>query len=182
MRPRRILAVFWVAALAAGACGGDDDGAGVRDIGSDSGSASGSASGSGVAACEPFGDPSSATASIGAILDEWVIDLEDNEIAAGVTTIVAENRGEEPHEIVVVKGVSPSGLPLDADGAADEAKLPSGALLGEIEAFPSGDTCDGTFELTAGEYTLFCNIVEEEADGKIESHLAEGMVTTLTVR
>ncbi len=36
-------------------------------------------------------------------------------------------------------------------------------------------------ELVAGDYVLFCTIVETEADGTIESHLEEGMVSEFTV-
>ena len=50
---------------------------------------------------------------------------------------------------------------------------------GEIEPFPGGETCEGGFELEAGSYILFCNIVETEEDGTVESHFEEGMVTTV---
>ena len=59
--------------------------------------------------------------------------------------------------------------------------LPKGAFVGEVEGFAGGESCDGTFELTAGDYVLFCTITEEEADGTTENHFAEGMATTFTV-
>jgi hypothetical protein len=173
--------------LVCAACS-DDDGAGVRDIGgsgsasgSASASASGSASGSAIAECEPVGDIQSADTRISVLLDEWVIDAGMPSAPAGRIGFVNENVGEEPHELVVVRGMSPTDLPLDSDGALDETALPDGALIGEVEAFPSGETCDGVFELAADDYTLLCNIVETEENGKVESHLAEGMVTTFTV-
>ena len=62
-----------------------------------------------------------------------------------------------------------------------EDELEEGAFIGEIEAFPAGETCEGTFELPeAGDYILFCNIVETLEDGSVESHFEEGMVTTVT--
>jgi hypothetical protein len=91
-----------------------------------------------------------------------------------------DNQGKEPHEFVVVDAANRSDLPLDQDGALEEAKLPKGSLLGEVEPFPAGKTCDGTFDLAAGHYVLLCNIVETE-DGKAESHLHEGMAVDFTV-
>jgi hypothetical protein len=115
------------------------------------------------------------------VLDEWVIETGDPNAPAGAVGFAAENIGEEPHELVVLAGVEPDALPLDDDGALDEDALPSGALIGEIEPFPAGEPCDGVFDLDPGEYTLICNITEEEPDGTIESHLEEGMLTTFTV-
>ena len=37
-------------------------------------------------------------------------------------------------------------------------------------------SCSASFELTSGNYTLFCNTVGDEG-----SHFQQGMVTTLTV-
>jgi hypothetical protein len=84
------------------------------------------------------------------------------------------------HELVVVAAGSADELTV-VDGQVDEEALPEGAFVGEVEGFPSGETCDGTFDLAAGDYVLFCNIVETEADGTIESHYEEGMVTEFSV-
>ena len=46
----------------------------------------------------------------------------------------------------------------------------------ELEGFPAGTECSGTWKLKAGTYTVFCVI---ETDGKL--HSARGMVSTLTV-
>jgi hypothetical protein len=187
--------------LAVGACSGDDGGD-VRttgDGGSGSGSASGSGSGSGSASgvasgsgsgsasgiapeCEAFGDAATAATEIAVTLTEFDITLSEDTAPAGIVHFALTNTGAEPHEFVVVQGVAPADLPLDDDGALDEAALPDGALVGEVEPFPGeGATCDGTFELGAGDYTLLCNIVETEEDGAVESHLAENMVATFTV-
>jgi len=64
----------------------------------------------------------------------------------------------------------------------DEGKLPAGAFVGEIEAFPAKQRCQGTFALTAGRYALFCNILETEADGTKENHYANGMRASFEVR
>ena len=171
------------------ACG-DDDGGDVRtidDSGSGSASASGSASGSasepasGSAAadleCAVFGDKAAADRTVGVVLTEFTITPETDSVEAGLIHFELENEGEEPHEFVVIKGVAPADLPLDEDGALVEDDLPAGALIGEVEPFPAGETCDGTFVIDAGDYSLVCNIVE---DGEHGAHLHEGMVTEFT--
>jgi hypothetical protein len=195
MRTRTVLiAGALVAALAFAACGGDDGG-GVREIGGASGSGtasgasgsgtgtgSGSGSGSGTnkeakPECRPFGDMSTATSTVNVTFNEWAITLDTSTAPAGKVAFVAKNEGKEPHELVVLHG-PPTNLPTDDDGALDESKLAGGTLVGEIEPFPAGETCDGTFELTPGDYTLVCNVVEEQ-EGHI--HLKQGMLTTFTV-
>ena len=165
-----VVAVLAVLALGTAACG-DDDGGG-------SGSASASASASGVSACEPVGEGGGTQVAV--TLDEWSVGAAPLSVPAGDVTFVAENAGEEPHELVVVEAASADELTV-VDGKVDEEALPEGALVGEIEAFPAGETCDGTFELAAGEYVLFCNIAEEQEGGALESHFEEGMVTSFTV-
>jgi hypothetical protein len=83
---------------------------------------------------------------------------------------------------VVVRADDPEALPLAADGTVDEEKLPEGAFIGEIEAFPAKQRCTGTFELPAGSYALFCNILETEADGSKENHYANGMRARFSAR
>jgi hypothetical protein len=182
------------AGLALAACSGSDDGASVRNLNcatSESGSASGTgkcpsgsgsatASGSGASTCSYGADIASAATRVPVRLDEWAIDVARRSAPAGTVGFVVKNAGKETHELVVLRGVTPKELPLDAHGALAEARLPQGALVGEVEGIPAGDTCTGVFELTAGEYTLVCNITETK-DGKTESHLHEGMVTTFSV-
>lgn len=173
--------------LGASACG-NDDGAGVREIG-DGGSASG-ASGSGAsgsaaggsvaeAECEPVGDLADADSTVSVDLDDFTI-ATSGSATAGSVGFELHNVGEKPHEFVIVAGNSVEALPTDDDGALVEDDLPSTAFIGEVEPFPAGDDCSGVFDLEAGEYVLLCNIVEHE-DGQTESHLAEGMATTFIV-
>lgn len=185
---RSALAALAVAGLlAAGACS-SDDGADVRSDGTgDVASASGSgASGSGASGsgtepvCQPVGDASTADSSQKVTLDEWSVTPEDDTFAGGLVNIVAANVGEEPHEVVVVEGDDIKALPTSDDGAFDEEAYGSDNVLGEIEAFPAGEDCNGVFDLAPGSYILLCNLVEEE-DGTIESHFAEGMATVVTV-
>jgi hypothetical protein len=186
--PVRLAAVGLVVALTA--CGGDD-GAGVRDLGgSASGSGSGSAtasgtgSGTGLAsgiACEPVGDPATAEDRLDVTLNEWSVETDEEMVSAGLVQFVAFNQGDEPHELVIVRGEDPGSLPVADDGTVDEDAVPAGAFVGEIEAFPAGTSCSGVFELKRGEYVLFCNILETEGD-EAESHFAKGMRTTISVR
>jgi plastocyanin len=132
--------------------------------------------------CVPVGDPATATGSVPVTLDEWVVDFGQPEVAAGAVEIDATNEGKRAHEVVVLRGVPADALPLDDDGALDEAGLPDGALVGEIEPFAAGTDCQGVFTLTPGEYVIVCNITNRPASPEPLSHLAKGMLTTLTVR
>ena len=179
------LALVLALGLLSAAC--TDDGGDVRSSGSGSGSGSGasaSAAGSGSgstaeAECVPVGEDLEADTEVDVTLDEFSIVADPAEAPAGAVSFVAKNDGEEAHELVVVKATADD-LEI-VDGQVDEEALPDGALIGEIEPFPGGTSCTGTFELTEGDYTLFCNIVETEDDGTVESHVEEGMITGFSV-
>ncbi len=187
-RLRTTLALLAAATVVLAACG-DDDGGGVRTLdgegsasasGSASGSATGSASGPG-GGCRTEGTTEAAgAAEVGVTLEEWQVTPDPDQVAAGPVTFEAANEGKEEHELVIVRAASASELPIEG-GGVDEDALPEGAVIGEIEPFGPGKTCEGTFELAAGDYVLLCNIVEEEPGGAIKSHVEEGMVTSFTV-
>ena len=186
----RLAGLGIVLALLLAGCG-SDDGAGVRNGGGQSasagGSGSGAASGSGTAsgqaaACKPVGDAGSSDATIAVELKEWSVLPARADVPAGTITFDANNTGTDAHELVVVRADDPAKLPLAADGTVDEGKLPEGAFVGEIEPFPAKQRCTGTFQLAAGRYALFCNILETEADGTKENHYANGMRTAFEVR
>jgi hypothetical protein len=187
---RRMAGLAIGLALLLAGCG-SDDGSGVRNgqaaSGSGSASGSGAASGSGTAsgqaaACKPVGDADSSQATIAVELKEWSVLPARADVPAGTVTFDANNTGAEAHELVVVRADDPAALPLAADGTVDEDKLPEGAFVGEIEPFPAKQRCTGTFQLAAGRYALFCNILETEADGTKENHYANGMRTRFEVR
>jgi len=197
---RKVLALAAVVALlGVAACGddNDDDGALVREdpesegsgsaSGSGSGPASGSASGSASAPAEApcvyVGNVDEAPkAWVDLTLTEFSIAPQPSEVKAGPVEFIARNTGAEPHELVIVPfDGDPADLPTDADGGVDEAKLPEGTEIFEIEGFTSENICAATFELKAGKYALFCNIIEEEDNGEKEAHYAEGMYTSFTV-
>jgi plastocyanin len=204
------LRVLVIALLLLGACSGADEDVRTigSESGSGSGSASGSSSASGVEsegeasasgvetedassasgsssaledgsdiACAPPSEPSGAAITV--TLSEWEVGVP-TQVPSGTVTVTAGNIGGEPHEVVIVRADDPDSLPV-ADGQVQEDQLPEGAFIGEIESFAAGDTCSGTFELPPGDYVFFCNIVEEESDGTLESHYEEGMRATVTV-
>jgi len=119
--------------------------------------------------------------TVSVALSEWVVVPDPASASAGEITFEAENQGAETHELVVVRAESAASLPTDDTGKVDEAGLPEGAFIGEIEEFEAGSSESATFDLTAGTYILFCNIVEEETDGSFESHFQEGMSVAFTV-
>jgi hypothetical protein len=127
-----------------------------------------------VAACGGSGS------TVDVSLFEWGVDPSTDSLAAGEITFAATNDGGEPHELVIVRDVAPGDLPVDEDGRVVEDDLPDGAFIGEIEEFEAGTTESATFDLEAGTYTLFCNIIEEEG-GEVESHYVNGMVTTIEI-
>ena len=166
-------------------CGDDDGGGSAENLSKDSVTTSSGATGT--TAVGAPGECKLEGATTEAATQQVVLDLNEFTIKpsiepkAGVVTFVAENKGKEPHELVIVKGESADKLPKDADGALEEDKLPDGALIGEIEPFPGGQLCKGAFKLAAGKYVLLCNIVETEPNGEKESHLKEGMHVPFTV-
>jgi hypothetical protein len=127
--------------------------------------------------CVPVQEALADIPRVNVTLTEWSITAGPATAAAGKVGFAALNGGVEPHELVVVKGTD---IPVDVDGALDEAALPEGALIGEIEPFPSGLSCGIAFDLTPGDYTLLCNIVEVE-DGVVEAHYKLGMAMGFTV-
>jgi hypothetical protein len=144
---------------------------------SGSGSASSEAAGSNSSsngACPPAPDLTKASSNEFATLKDFTINLASPELSQGSIAINAANTGPSAHEIVIVKGIAPGDLPTKSDGSVDEDKLPPGAKVGELEKFAPGNTCSALFDMPAGDYTLFCNIVD--ATG---SHFKQGMVTTM---
>lgn len=188
-RTMRTLAAVALALGLLGAACGSDDGADVRTVGEGTGTGTGTgteaetgteATGTGAAECEPVGDPAAADTTVGVELREYSVTPQVAEIEAGTITFEASNVGNQPHEFVVVEGDDPAGLPTTDDGAFDEEAHGEENVAGEVERFPSGEDCTGTFDLEPGNYVLLCNVLTEEA-GTVESHYMLGMRTSFTV-
>ena len=191
-----------VLALAASltACGPDDGGE-VREVGNGTASGSGTGSGTGTgtgsgtgtgtgteasgtatgaAVCEEAGISTDPDVEVSVALTEWSVTPEPRAASGSVVEFEAVNNGTEPHELVVVRTPSISALPKADDGSVDEEALGERDFIGEIEPFPAGEECHGTFRLAPGDYALFCNIVEQE-DGEEVNHFTEGMRTMFRV-
>jgi uncharacterized cupredoxin-like copper-binding protein len=145
------IAVLW--ALAA-ACGDDDGG----DEGAENGGE-----------------------EVNVVVSEFMVEPDPESVGAGEVTFVVDNQGGDVHEFLVVDADSADDLPVDDDGAFDEAAFGEDKVLDEVEDIESGDTAELTLDLDAGTYVLLCNVVEEEESGEVESHFKEGMHATLTV-
>lgn len=114
------------------------------------------------------------------------VELKDYEVipdpdsgAGGDYEFEITNTGPSVHEFVVVKtDLAADALPTGADGSVEEG----GALtaIGEIEDIAVDSSQTFTASLDAGHYVLFCNIVEEGADGTIV-HYTQGMHIDFTV-
>jgi hypothetical protein len=117
---------------------------------------------------------------VNVVLGEWVVEPDPPAAPAGSLTIVADDQGGEDHELVIVRADDPADLPTDEDGAVDEEGIAQEDFIGEIEDVASGTQRSGTFTLDPGTYVFFCNVVEEEEGGEVESHFAEGMHATFT--
>jgi hypothetical protein len=161
-----------------------DNGGATRDLGSGRGAKPAESRSEVDAAnpkCMPVGDASTAQTKVEVALHEWAVAPAQPSAPAGTVHFRVQNTGQEPHEMVVVRGSDPSALPTKDDGSIDEDRLGEGALIGEVGPFPANGACDGTFTLSAGSYVLLCNVVEREESGELESHYKEGMRTTFTV-
>lgn len=104
-------------------------------------------------------------ATVNVALDEFTVEPDRASVPAGRVEFVAVNRGDEVHELYVLRF---------KDGAAF-------AVAGEIESIAPGESGSMTLDLPAGEYQLACLIVPGEA-GSTADHYKEGMHTEFTVK
>jgi uncharacterized cupredoxin-like copper-binding protein len=98
------------------------------------------------------------------ILNEFVIGPDVSSVAAGTIEFVAENIGEQVHELAVMK--------VRDDGSFE--------VLGEIENLDPGTSGAITLNVESGRYQLACLIVPGQA-GSLVDHYQEGMYTDFTV-
>ena len=107
-------------------------------------------------------------------LKEYSFTPSTVDVAAGVVTFVVTNAGTENHEMAVLPGGGD--VPLTAAGTPDEDALAAAGAF-ELEAFGKGLSCEATFDLKPGTYTLFCIVTDP--DGL--THYQKGMRGKLTV-
>jgi hypothetical protein len=116
---------------------------------------------------------------------EWSVAPAEASAAAGKIKFEVMNQGpNHKHELVVAKtDLGPNALPTNADGSVNETGTGI-TVIGEIEEFAVGEDAEDEFDLTAGKYVLFCNVVEDEAMpdmGGIKAHYKLGMFAAFTV-
>jgi uncharacterized cupredoxin-like copper-binding protein len=105
-------------------------------------------------------------------LADFRIDPFLNAVPRGPVKIKVLNRGDEEHELLIVK--SRGGAPPVKGGRVDEDALErKHRLIGEISEVPAGRSASKTFFLRAGSYYLLCNV---------PGHYRAGMRATLIVR
>ncbi len=121
------------------------------------------------------------TTGVDVSLKEFAVTPDPIDVDAGETDFTADNIGTEVHEMVIVRAKSAADLPTDADGAVDEEQMVKADQIGEVEDVPVGKTKSISFDLKAGDYVIFCNIVDDEADGTKLSHFKQGMHSTFSV-
>lgn len=128
------------------------------------------------------------------VLSEFTIMPPTNALHTGKIVLSANNLGGEVHELVIVRAASLGSLPMKTDGSVDEGKVPSADKVGAIDAVAGRSRKSGTFDLTAGTYVAFCNVVDnmmgsstsmmnggEMGSSTGHVHFAQGMHVTFTV-
>lgn len=113
--------------------------------------------------------------SVAVDLSEWTVLLDPPQVQAGTVTFEVSNVGTEVHELVILAadGREPGELPTLDDGSVDEDQI---EVLTEAEDIAPDASDKVHFDLDAGSYILFCNVV---ADGDV--HYKLGMRTGFTV-
>jgi len=152
-----------VIALFAVACGGNGDGRGADST-------------TEPAECKPVGTELAAQAAetVPVELRDFSFSPANMQARAGTVKFTARNSGSENHELAFLPGGGD--VPM-AKGRPDEAALEKAGAF-ELEAFGPGQSCNATYQLTPGTYTLFCIVTG--ADGK--THYEKGMRGQLVVR
>jgi uncharacterized cupredoxin-like copper-binding protein len=132
-------------------------------------------------------------------LREWSITPPNNTLKAGKVKVSAANVGNETHELVIVRAPDAASLPTKTDGSVDEDKIAESDKVGEITDLPPGKVTTKAFDIPAGDYVAFCNLVDQMGmgnggmgnggmgnggtggGGMSHVHYRLGMVTTFTV-
>jgi plastocyanin len=134
----------------------------------------------------PFEVTGDSAASAGELPSaDLTITLKDYEfqsskpLTPGRHTILVENAGPQPHEVVLLKlaaGKTVEDFALWAEGGMKGP--PPAEPLGGVTVLDQGGKGSFSAELTAGDYGLIC-FVPDAKDGK--PHLAHGMMRTIKV-
>ncbi len=138
-------------------------------------------------------DSSSPAAENTFVLSEFTVIPPSNTLHSGPVTLTAKNVGGEEHELVIVRAASVNALPRKSDDSVDEDKIAASAKVGEIEAVAARSNKTKVFDLKAGDYVAFCNVVDSMmgsgagmqgsgmGSGMGHVHFHEGMHVAFTV-
>ena len=120
--------------------------------------------------------------SVAVTLQEFAVSADPASVPSGSVTFDVTNAGpDDVHEFVIIQtDLAATELPVDDDGAVLEDGEGM-TVVDEVEDLAVDDTQALTVDLDAGTYVLICNILQEEPDGTLEAHYAEGMRTGFTV-
>ena len=162
--PRLIVvaAALTIAAVVLPACGGDDE---------STAETTGATTATGTE-----------SAPVAVTLQEFAVSADPASVPSGSVTFDVTNTGpDDVHEFVLIQtDLGATELLVDDDGAVLEDGEGM-TVVDEIEDLAVDDTQTLTVDLDAGTYVLICNILQEEPDGTLEAHYAEGMRTGFTV-
>lgn len=90
-------------------------------------------------------------------LGEYAVTATPSAVSAGSVQFTARNVGTIAHEFVVIRTeLAEDQLPA-SEGTVDET-AEGIEIIGEIEEFDAGGEQTASFELTAGNYVLICNV------------------------
>ena len=126
------------------------------------------------AASTPTTTTAGATGKIVYAVKEWAIE-GPAQLKAGTVSMSVTNPSTNRHEFKIIKGVYAE-LPKTSNGAVDEEKLTSGAIVGKLDALTGGETKSLSVDLAPGKYLFVCNISFGPA-----SHAERGQVLDVTV-
>jgi uncharacterized cupredoxin-like copper-binding protein len=125
--------------------------------------------------------PAAAEHDVNVDLQEWAVLPDLHEAGSGDVTFHVQNVGEETHEFVVVAtDLGFRELPTVGNGSIDEEGDGMEAV-DEIEDITPGSQEELTVNLSAGNYVMFCNVVQKD-NGEVESHYANGMSVAFSVK
>jgi len=111
------------------------------------------------------------------VLDDYGFELSPA-LQAGYRVVRADKRGQQPHEVLIVR-LAPGKTAADLmEWIKDEEGPPPGETFGGAMALQPGQLNHLRAEFTAGDYVLLC-FVPDSGDGK--PHVAHGMIRQIRV-
>jgi uncharacterized cupredoxin-like copper-binding protein len=127
----------------------------------------------------PAAAPVRADVVISAVDYNWVI---SKPVGRGRQVIQFENRGPQPHELVIVRLADGKRMTDARDWAerGQTGELP-GAMLNGVAAVSPGHTAFVANDFTPGRYALLC-FVPDQKDGKGQPHVHFGMMKEFTIQ